>query len=495
MNQLSKALLKSKAELDLLNLPEKVLQFGTGVLLRGLPDYLIDHANRQGVFNGRGVVVKSTDQGNSNAFERQDNLYTLCTRGLSSGRIVHENVICASISRVLSAKAQWQEVLNCAANPQLEVVISNTTEVGIQLILEDVRQRVPASFPGKLLAFLYQRFLIFQGDVTKGMVIVPTELIPDNGNRLEAIVSELARFNRLEYGFVEWLAHTCTFCNSLVDRIVPGAPSADKADALYGELGYRDELLTIAEPYRFWAIEGNEHVAQTLSFHLANPGAVVIAPDIRQFRERKLRLLNGTHTLCCGLAHLAGFHTVAEAMNDAAMAAFAKRLIQQEITPAIPGGLPPEDALTFGEQVLERFRNPFVEHRWLSIATQYASKIRTRVVPLLYEHYKYSHTPPQGLALGFAGFILFYKEETGAVPDDAGEQIRQKLACSTPDTLARAVLSDVKLWGNDLTKLPGLATAVAHWIDQILNYGARQALRSYLHQANEVESTTDTLVG
>src|SRR6188472_507833 len=99
------------------DLPEKVLQFGTGVLLRGLPDYFIDKANRQGIFNGRIVVVKSTDGGDAAAFDKQDGLYTLCMRGLVNGQPVEENVISASISRVLSAATEWDSVLKCAHNP------------------------------------------------------------------------------------------------------------------------------------------------------------------------------------------------------------------------------------------------------------------------------------------------------------------------------------------------------------------------------------------
>ncbi|WP_317128494.1 tagaturonate reductase [Hymenobacter radiodurans] len=293
----------------LLELPEKVLQFGTGVLLRGLPDYLIDKANRQGVFNGRIVVVKSTDGGDLTAFERQDNLYTVGIRGVEDGQTIEENVLCASISRVLSAKSQWAEVLDFAASPDLQVVISNTTEVGIQLTADDIQQEPPHSFPGKLLAVLYARFQAFDGDVSKGLIIVPTELIPDNGSKLEAILLELAHRNGLEPEFIEWLETANTCCNSLVDRIVPGKPDAATHQALTTQLGYEDELLTMTEAYLLWAIEGDERVKEILSFHQADKG-IFIRPDINLFRELKLRLLNGTHTLSCGLAYLSGCETV-----------------------------------------------------------------------------------------------------------------------------------------------------------------------------------------
>src|SRR5688500_12497701 len=228
---------------EIFNYPEKVLQFGTGVLLRALPDYFIDKANKKGIFKGRVVVVKSTDS-DSSAFDRQDGLYTICVRGVENGKTVEENIINASVSRVLSAKTEWNKILECAHNPELRIIISNTTEVGIQLVDDDIHAEPPISFPGKLLAFLFERFKAFKGTVDSGMIIVPTELITDNGEKLESIVLELAHRNNLDYTFFEWLENHNTFCNSLVDRIVPGKPSGDETKKIESLLGYQDELMT-----------------------------------------------------------------------------------------------------------------------------------------------------------------------------------------------------------------------------------------------------------
>jgi tagaturonate reductase len=491
MNQLSKTYMSGRPESALLALPEKVLQFGTGALLRGLPDYLIDQANRQGVFNGRVVVVKSTDAGDAAAFERQDCLYTLCIRGIENGVPVSENVISTAISRVLSAGRQWQEVLSCAANPHIEIVISNTTEVGIQLVREDIRQAPPASFPGKLLAFLLARYRAFHGDNSKGLVIVPTELLPENGALLESIVLELAHWNNLEFGFIEWLENACTFCNALVDRIVPGQPSPEKLLTLQAELGYRDELLTVAEPYSLWAIQGDEKVAAVLAFQQANPDAVVVAPDIDRFRERKLRLLNGTHTLSCGLAHLAGFATVSAAMEDPDMEAFIENLMLGEIAPAIPYTLPPGDAERFGRQVLDRFRNPAVEHRWRSITVQYSAKMRMRNVPVLLEHYRHSTTAPAFFALGFAAFLCFYRQPDYPVQDDRAAYFFEKWQTRTPGDLTFEVLSNTELWGVNLSVLPGLVAQVSQFVVEILAIGARSVLHN-LVQKNETENLTNS---
>lgn len=491
MDQLSKKYLSGRPESALFSLPEKVLQFGTGVLLRGLPDYLIDNANRQGVFNGRVVVVKSTDAGDTAAFEKQDNLYTLCIRGIEHGMPVSENYISSAISRVLSANRQWPDILACASNPALEIVLSNTTEVGISLVREDIHLKPPASFPGKLLAFLYARFRAFGGDPAKGLVIVPTELIPGNGTLLESIVLELAHLNDLEYEFLEWLENACTFCNSLVDRIVPGRPSAEKSRSLQNELGYTDDLLTVTEPYCLWAIEGDEKVKALLSFQQANPEAVVVEPDIDCFRERKLRLLNGTHTLSCGLAHLAGFGTVNAAMEDPDMAAFIERLVLQEIAPAIPYPLPPGDAEQFGRQVLDRFRNPFVEHRWLSITVQYSAKMRMRNIPLLLEYYRKRQQAPVCFALGFAAFLCFYREPDHPVLDDGADYFTEKWKNRTPGEMCREVLGDIEFWGADLNALPGFTGQVHQFVLDILEKGARKVLENLVrkHETKNIANT------
>lgn len=491
MKQLSKSILEGRPESALLALPEKVLQFGTGALLRGLPDYLIDQANRQGIFNGRIVVVKSTDAGDASAFDRQDNLYTLCVRGIENGRPVSENVISSAISRVLSARRQWEEVLACAFNPALSTVISNTTEVGIRLIHEDIRQMPPASFPGKLLAFLYARYRAFNGDTSKGLVVVPTELAPDNGKLLESIVMELAHLNKLEFGFMEWLEHACIFCNSLVDRIVPGRPSAEQLAVLEQELGYRDDLLTVAEPYCLWAIEGDEKVAAILSFRRALPEAAVIAPDIDRYRERKLRLLNGTHTLSCGLAHLAGFGAVREAMSDRNMSVFIENLMLGEIVPAIPFDLPTGDAEQFGRQVLDRFRNPFVEHRWLSITVQNSAKMRMRNIPVLLEHYRRYGVVPVHFALGFAAFLCFYRQPAYPVQDDGAAYFIEKWQTLTPADFTKTVLANTGIWGADLSLLPGFAARVHKFVTAILEKGAFKVLHEFI-LTNEAKNITNT---
>jgi len=466
------------------DLPEKVLQFGTGVLLRGLPDYFIDKANKQGIFNGRIVVVKSTGSGGEDVFDKQDGLYTICVRGIENDQVIEENIINASISRVLSAKSDWDEILKCAANGDMQVIISNTTEVGIVLDKKDnIHLSPPQSFPGKLLAFLYQRYKVFNGDVTKGMVIIPTELISDNGSVLESIVLELAHLNGLEIPFIDWLENHNHFCSSLVDRIVPGKPAAHSQTAIESQLEYQDDLLIIAEVYRLWAIEiADKKIAEILSFSKIDAG-VIIAPDIEMYRELKLRLLNGAHTFSCGLAFLAGFSTVTQSMEDKNFCAFITRLMQQEITPAIINkNLSGEAAKDFSNKVLDRFRNPHINHKWLGITMQYSSKMKMRNLPSILNYYQQYKTIPPCMVLGFAAFLLFmncYKSADGKyygdyngihylVNDDNAAWFCEKW---NNKDVVKAILGDKEFWGTDLLLLNGFVENVSQSLKLLIEEG------------------------
>jgi tagaturonate reductase len=470
-------------------LPEKVLQFGTGVLLRGLPDYFIDKANRQGIFNGRVVVVKSTAHGDTAAFDKQDGLYTVCIRGVEGGNKTEENIINASISRVLNAADDWAQVLQCAHNSELRVILSNTTEVGIQLEDDDVRLHPPKTFPGKLLSFLYERYTAFGGSKQSGFVIVPTELIPDNGTKLLAIVLELAHLNGLDGAFLEWVENSNHFCNSLVDRIVPGKPETHLLTPLQEELGYTDELLTMSEVYRLWAIEGGDEVRNILSFAAADD-AVVITPNIEIYRELKLRMLNGTHTLSCGLAYLAGCDTVKEAMDDPLISVLITNLMQTEIAPAIPYNIESATTVDFGNKVLDRFRNPHIQHHWINITMNFSSKLRLRCVPMLVKHYEASDTPPPLFSLGFAAYIAFMKgievkaeKYYGArdgvpywIQDGEAEVFFKRWSGLPVESLVREVLGDTAYWGTDLNALPGFTGAVTGQLSLINTSGVREAI-------------------
>ncbi|GAB2979443.1 tagaturonate reductase [Mucilaginibacter puniceus] len=468
-----------KPGIDYLKLPVKVLQFGTGVLLRGLTDHVIDKANREGVFNGRITVVKSTNTGSTDAFAQQDNLYTLHIKGIKNKHLSEEAIINTSISQVLSAADEWNLVLKQAESIDLKVVISNTTEVGLQLVKENINQQPPSSFPAKLLAVLYHRYKAFNGDKESGLVIIPTELLPNNGTILKSIITELIAFNKLGADFEKWVNESNYFCNSLVDRIVTGRPSPEEQELFEAKNGYHDELLIVSEPYLLWAIEGDEKVRSILSFEQVNDGVIVI-PDIEVHRELKLRLLNGTHTLSTALAFLSGFDVVNASTNDAQFEAFLKNLMA-EIRSAMPKA-DPKLAEDFADSVLDRFRNPFIQHQWIAIAQQYTTKIITRVLPLLKQYYSIYNQVPVNITKGFAaylalmskvvkdgnGFIINHNGVNYPFSDGKAGQVIEKYQTYPIEEIATKVLSDSAIWGEDITQLPMFADAVQNEMNKIL---------------------------
>jgi tagaturonate reductase len=390
-----------------------------------------------------------------------------------SGTPVEENIISSAISRVLSAQKDWDKILACAENPELKIIISNTTEAGIELVEEDINQAPPKSFPAKLLAFLYHRYKTIADRQVSGTVIIPTELIPDNGKKLFEIVLELAVYNKLEPNFFTWLKTENHFCNSLVDRIVPGKPAPEILDAYERELGYKDDLLICAEPYKLWAIEAPEKVKETLSFYKAGEG-VVIEENIDKYRELKLRLLNGTHSFCCGLAFFKGFKTVREAMEDKFFTGYIERLLFDEIAPAIPYAISEEEKRKFGHQVLDRFKNPAIDHQWLSISLIYTAKMKMRNKDLIINYYKLFNKVPQHFATGFASYLQFmkpvsvegtnfYGEFNGnsyLINDTQAKYFYELWKNHSAEEAVQEVLKNRDLWDYDLDSLPEFREAI-----------------------------------
>jgi tagaturonate reductase len=477
-------------------LPERILQFGSGVLLRGLIDYFIDKANKEGNFNGRIVVVHSIEKDRPVEHEKQDYLYTHCLRGIQNGQVYEEYIANAVISRVLLALSEWDKVLDCAADPGIEIVFSNTTEVGIVMHADDnLSAFPPASFPGKMLALLYKRYQAFNGDPAKGWTIVPAELIANNGSKLQSIIIELAHLNKMDYEFIDWIENACRFCNTLVDRIVPGKLPPSEQVLVEEKLGYTDGMMIMSEVYSLWAIETSDpSVKDILSFAKSNPG-VIITDDINKYRELKLRLLNGTHTFVCGLAYLAGFETVKDAMQNKVFNRFVYELMADEISPCITGDeITTEQALTFSRNVIERFENPFIEHKWLSITLNYTYKMKARNLFLLLEHYNRNTHVPEHMALSFAAYLLFNKCEPSAgkgyegtspagekysLQDDEASLFHELWQHETPEQIAIKILGNPALWDTDLTALPGFADAVIFYLNQFVEHGVANTLNQF----------------
>ena len=474
---------------SLLELPERAVQFGTGGFLRGFVEYFIDSANRTGSFDGRIVAIGSTGSGRDEVINDQHGLYTLVTEGSENGRAVREFRLISSLSRALSATAEWSDVLQLARNPDIALVFSNTTEVGIILDPDDELGDPPRSFPGKLTAFLYERARTFGYSAESGVDVIPCELIERNGEKLRSIVLELADRWNLGESFKRWITERVIFCNTLVDRIVPGTPSPERRAEMEQIIGYSDDLLTVCEPYRLFAIECPGDCRKGLQFADADPG-IIITSDIEPYRLRKVRLLNGAHSLLAPVALLCGASTVLEAMSDEVVGAYVRRTMFDELVTALDA----PNAGSFAREVVERFANPYLAHSLFDITLHGTTKIRVRVIPSILDFSAKENRAPDLIAFGFAAFLFFLKGELQqkrkasglAVPaDEQGARIRDLWEKHSPQAVAHEACTDTSLWGTNLATVTGFEEAVTSHLARMTELGVRPALQLLLFRSGK----------
>ncbi|MCG8500881.1 MAG: tagaturonate reductase [Firmicutes bacterium] len=479
-------------------LPEKVLQFGEGNFLRGFVDWQLNELNKKDLFNGKVVVVQPIEHGLIDVLNEQDGLYTLFLRGIQKGKIIEDKEIITSVSRGINPYTDFEEYLKCAENPDLRVIVSNTTEAGIAYNAADrFEDAPPASFPAKLTVLLYKRFEAFKGDISKGCIIIPCELIDRNGDNLKKIILRLAKEWQLGNAFISWLEQANHFLNTLVDRIVTGYPG-EEIENLSAELGYRDSLLDTAEIFHLLVIEGDKKLAAELPF--AEVGLNVLwTDDMAPYRTRKVRILNGAHTMTVLAAYLYGKNTVKECMDDEVIHTYMKKGIFEEIMPTLD--LPSKELEEFASAVLERFANPFIKHYLLSISLNSTSKFKTRVLPSLLEYANRKGALPKVLTFSLAALLAFYKgteiQETSLIGRRPGNEYKVNDDMSvlnmfktlwsafdgsreSTEALVTQVLGKQEMWGMDLNTVEGLTAAVANDLFDILDKGMHEAIEKII---------------
>ena len=480
------------------NAPEKVLQFGEGNFLRAFADYFIDILNEKTGFNGKVAVVqprpKHSPVSMADLLNEQEGLYTLYLRGFENGTKVNDRRVISCVSRCMNAYSDYEAVMACADNPELRYITSNTTEAGIVYDPScQLTDKPAASYPGKLTQFLYRRFEKFGNENGKGFVILPCELIDDNGKALKDCVLKYAKQWNLEETFIRWVNEENFFCSTLVDRIVTGYPKSE-ADTLNQANGYEDKAINTGEVFGFWVIEGPEWLKDELPF--AKAGLPVLVTDNHKpYKQRKVRILNGAHTSMVLGAYLAGQDIVRDCMADEVICGFMNKAIYDEIIPTLT--LPKDELESFALSVTERFKNPFIDHALLSISLNSTSKWRARVLPTVKDYITKTGNLPKCLLTSFALYVAFYhngKELTEAglsatrsngdsytVSDD--RTVLEFYLNHKEDSLhdlAYAVCSNCDFWGEDLTELDGFTEMVADVLNEIDKKGTYAVMKECL---------------
>jgi len=466
--------------------PEKILQFGEGNFLRAFVDWFFQELNKSGKFNGSVVAVQPIANGMVNMLNEQDGLYTLYLRGLKNGKAESTYETMDVISRGINPYTDFDAFLKAAENPEMRYVISNTTEAGIAFDENDEPTMTPPnSYPAKLAVWLNHRYKTFNGDVSKGIHVIPCELIDKNADNLKRIILQLAKKWNLGEGFVTWLNSACTFSNTLVDRIVPGYPR-ERISEITSELGYEDKQVVEAEHFHLWVIEAPEQLQKELPFPSLGLD-VKYVPDMAPYRTRKVRILNGAHTTLVPVAYLYGLDTVRESVEHEVVGKFIKDAIFEEIIPTLD--LPKEELERFANDVIDRFRNPYIKHLLMSISLNSWSKFETRVLPSILEYVKRKGEIPQKLSFSLAATIAFYKgkrgEEAINLNDDAPLLELLKSAWAKYDGTDESledvvveVLGYERNWKMNLNQVEGLTAAVTKHLVNIEKNGMQKAIET-----------------
>lgn len=482
---------------NLKDMPVKVMQFGEGNFLRAFVDWMINKLNKENMFNGSAVVVQPLEKGMADMINAQDGLYTLYLRGIENGEVKVKKEIITSIKECVNPYFEWDKTLEYATSEDLRFVISNTTEAGIEYKEEPFTpDSCPKTYPAKLTSLLYARYIKFKGDNEKGLVVIPCELIDRNGDNLKKCIMNYADLWNLGNEFKIWIENACPFMNTLVDRIVPGYPR-DEIEKITEEQGYKDNVVDTGEIFHFWVIEGDKKYSEEIPFHKAGLN-VLWTDNMEPYRTRKVRILNGAHTMTVLGAYLAGLETVGECMNDGDISEFMRKGIFEEIIPTFD--LPEEEKSSFAAAVLERFANPFIKHMLLSISLNSVSKFKVRVLPSIKGYIERFSKLPVRTVFALAALIRFYKgtqtEDSKLSGDIDGkkydicdkpevieffaEQYKKYEETHDEKTLICSILSNKDFWGEDLTETDGFADAVVKYYKDIEFCGAREAIRNLI---------------
>lgn len=415
---------------------EKVIQFGEGGFLRGFVDWIIQITNEKTDFSAGVVVVQPIEKGMCDMLEAQNCRYTHVMRGLKDGVPTVDKKVIDCITRTVKPYDDFDRYLALAENKDFRFIVSNTTESGIAFDENDNMEDAPnVTFPAKVTLLLKKRFDLGLG----GFIFLPCELIEKNGATLRKYILKYADLWGLGKDFSDWVEKENVFYNTLVDRIVTGYPKEEKI-----ETDFEDNMLNTSELFHLWVIEGPEDITKEFPFDKTGLN-IIVTDNLDRYRTRKVRILNGAHTSMIPYALLEGVETVGDCMNNETMSSFVKKCIFDEIIPTLD--LPLEELTAYAEDVLERFKNPFIRHLCSSISLNSVSKFKVRVLPSLLEYIARKGEMPEHLCFSFAKLIEFYKK--GTPNDDAMVTEFMKNAS------VEEILGNADLWGEDLTRLCG----------------------------------------
>ncbi len=443
-----------------------VLQFGEGNFIRSFIDYLIQlRQNASG--DGESVVlVTPIDNPYWETFRKRNCAYHTCVCGKVDGKAVKEYTLVNVVKDCVNPYREFDRYEKAYLDPELKVIISNTTEAGIAFNAADTLTGDLGTFPAKITKILYARFKKY-GE--KGKVeLLPLELIEKNGETLKAYILKYADIWGLEDAFKDFVKSIKTY-NTLVDKIVPGFPRANAAEH-FAQIGEEDPLLTVGEAFLSLVIEGDASLKEKLPF-LKDP-RVTFTSSVKPYRERKVKILNGLHTALAPISLLAGVEIVRDAVNDKDLFAYADALADKEIIPTID--MDKADLLRFKKAVLERFSNPYIDHLFMSIILNSVSKWKTRLLPSFLACDKENR---KHMLFALAALFCLYDDPSFSINDD--DAVKAFFAAQAPvEEKYEAFIRNQAFWGMDLEATEGVFTASLPYVKAIKDGKVRETLKT-----------------
>ncbi len=449
----------------------KVMQFGEGNFLRAFVDHYFESLNREGG-EYEVSIVKPIAMGDLSRFAAADNEWNVVLRGFEG--VSATKISC--VGQMIDPFTDAEPYFALAGDKELKIIVSNTTEAGIRFDSSDRPEAFPnVSYPAKLTKFLMARYEAL-GD-EGGVYLMPVELIDKNADNLFECVEKYAELWGLSEGFKKWNRERNFYCNTLVDRIVSGYPKTpEDIESTDAAVGYHDPLVTIGEHFGLWAVEKKENISDYIKegHHGID---VVLSESIDYYKKRKVRVLNGSHTNLVAYGLLSGMETVFDCMNDKTLSTFVYETLKEEINPFVSDDLSATEK--FADEVVTRFKNPYLNHRLISISLNSISKWAARDLPSFDDYYKANGRIPEKLTLGFSYLLALYISAR-----KVGDEYKVDLPygteqlIDTPEYLeyftgggsVKSFMARADVFGADLTEYEGFYEAVLENLRKITDY-------------------------
>lgn len=474
----------NKTTINKQNRPINILQFGEGNFLRAFVDWQLEIANQEEIISAGVAICQPILDKEHNVLKmidllnEQDQMYHVLLEGVQNGSPKRQIDLISSVMDAFNPYVDYDKYLSYITSKDLKIIISNTTEAGIRYVEGDsLTAEPPISFPAKMADFLYKRFQYFNGDPDSGLCVICCELIEDNGSTLHKYVIQHAEFNNLPSSFIAWVNNHCHFCDTLVDRIVSGFPKENIED-IKKEIGFDDNLVVKGEFYHLWVIGGEGYKEAQKLLPLDKAGLhVIFTPSIKEFRDKKVRILNGSHTGLVPIALQMGCETVMDAFDTPIIESFIKEMMEEEVLPMIDDDR--ESLNNFADEILERFYNPYINHKLESIALNSISKWEARNYPTVVDMWNKEGKLAKRELFTLAALLTLYSPNSGFVANDSVDAIifiRDVWDSADLSTSISKILNNSNIWIKDYSKIEGAIETVTEYVMEIEKVGMEKAI-------------------